>query len=152
MQKNRRSTKQCLVQKRKKYFKFKFCCCWLSFGVNYFIQVDGQKIMDRHMSEDVKERLDSSTLSPPSEDALVNLEFTLGRPSWQMDCTESSHELALLKCWSINQSNRFTCFNYEEMDEWIILACCISCGPCTCLVISLKFCLDWWGEKKGWHD
>ncbi|KAI6688939.1 hypothetical protein NL676_025767 [Syzygium grande] len=61
-------------------------------------KVDGQKIVDRHISEDVKERLDSSSLSPPSGDALVNLEFTLGRPSWQMDSTESSHEFTLLKC------------------------------------------------------
>ncbi|KAK3425447.1 hypothetical protein EUGRSUZ_F02401 [Eucalyptus grandis] len=61
-------------------------------------KVDGQKIIDRRMSEDAKERLDSSSLSPPPEDALVNLEFTLGRPSWQMDCTESSPELTLLKC------------------------------------------------------
>lgn len=61
-------------------------------------KVDGQNIIDRRMSEDAKERLDSSSLSPPPEDALVNLEFTLGRPSWQMDCTESSPELTLLKC------------------------------------------------------
>ncbi|KAF8024277.1 hypothetical protein BT93_F1465 [Corymbia citriodora subsp. variegata] len=61
-------------------------------------KVDGQKIIDRHMFEDMKERLDPSSLSPPSGDALVNLEFTLGRPSWQMDTTESSHELTLLKC------------------------------------------------------
>ncbi|OAY50867.1 probable transcription factor KAN4 [Manihot esculenta] len=49
-----------------------------------------------HMSERVKERLESSSLSP--SDMLVNLEFTLGRPSWQMDYAESSNELTLLKC------------------------------------------------------
>ncbi|KAJ9166159.1 hypothetical protein P3X46_020945 [Hevea brasiliensis] len=49
-----------------------------------------------HMSERVKERLDSRSL-PPS-DMLINLEFTLGRPSWQMDCAETSNELTLLKC------------------------------------------------------
>uniref|UniRef100_A0A5B6Z5G4 Putative transcription factor KAN4 isoform X2 n=1 Tax=Davidia involucrata TaxID=16924 RepID=A0A5B6Z5G4_DAVIN len=49
-----------------------------------------------HMSEREKERLDSSSLS--SSDMLLNLEFTLGRPSWQMDNAESSNELTLLKC------------------------------------------------------
>ncbi|KAF2309918.1 hypothetical protein GH714_005618 [Hevea brasiliensis] len=49
-----------------------------------------------HMSERVKERLDSRSL-PPS-DMLIILEFTLGRPSWQMDCAETSNELTLLKC------------------------------------------------------
>ncbi|KAJ9186674.1 hypothetical protein P3X46_002220 [Hevea brasiliensis] len=49
-----------------------------------------------HMSERVKERLDSSSLS--SSDMLINLEFTLGRPSWQMDYAEPSNELTLLKC------------------------------------------------------
>ncbi|XP_002510296.2 probable transcription factor KAN4 [Ricinus communis] len=51
---------------------------------------------DLHMSDRVKESLDSSSLS--STDMLVNLEFTLGRPSWQMDYAESSNELTLLKC------------------------------------------------------
>lgn len=113
--------------------------------------MDGQKIVDRHISEDVKERLDSSSLSPPSGDALVNLEFTLGRPSWQLDSTESSHEFTLLKCWSISQSNWFASFNYEEMDEWIIWACYIFVHPPNCSVISLQF-LSWLmgkGEGEG---
>ncbi|XP_030512767.1 probable transcription factor KAN4 [Rhodamnia argentea] len=61
-------------------------------------KVDEQKIIDRHMPEDVKGRLHSTSSSPHAEDALVNLEFTLGRPSWQLDSTESSHGLTLLKC------------------------------------------------------
>lgn len=45
------------------------------------------------------ERLDSSSLTA-SDDKLLNLEFTLGRPSWQMDYADqsSNHELTLLHC------------------------------------------------------
>ncbi|XVF63955.1 hypothetical protein PTKIN_Ptkin09bG0128300 [Pterospermum kingtungense] len=50
-----------------------------------------------HVSDiGMKERLDSSSLSP--SDMFLDLEFTLGRPSWQMDYAESSNELTLLKC------------------------------------------------------
>ncbi|KDP38421.1 hypothetical protein JCGZ_04346 [Jatropha curcas] len=48
------------------------------------------------VSDRVKETLERSSLS--SSDMLVNLEFTLGRPSWKMDYAESSNELTLLKC------------------------------------------------------
>ncbi|KAL5558164.1 hypothetical protein UlMin_034375 [Ulmus minor] len=45
----------------------------------------------------LKERLDSSSLS--SSNMYLNLEFTLGRPSWQKDYAhDSSKELTLLKC------------------------------------------------------
>ncbi|KAL4296357.1 hypothetical protein GQ457_12G018870 [Hibiscus cannabinus] len=57
------------------------------------VKVDG----DNHVSDRRKERLDSSSLS--TSDVLLNLEFTLGRPSWQMDYAhESSNELTLIKC------------------------------------------------------
>ncbi|KAM3710515.1 hypothetical protein ACB094_01G037200 [Castanea mollissima] len=59
---------------------------------------DGHNIEGPHVnvSDSVKERLDSSSMSPSN--TLLNLEFTLGRPNWQMDYVESSTELALLKC------------------------------------------------------
>lgn len=61
---------------------------------------DGRKTA-LHMSDNNEvevERLDSSTLS--ASDKLLNLEFTLGRPSWQMDYADqsSNHELTLLRC------------------------------------------------------
>ncbi|KAF9668620.1 hypothetical protein SADUNF_Sadunf14G0022600 [Salix dunnii] len=49
-----------------------------------------------HAAANRKERLDSSSSS--SSDMLLNLEFTLGRPSWQLDYAESTNELTLLKC------------------------------------------------------
>ncbi|KAJ6940026.1 hypothetical protein NC651_006242 [Populus alba x Populus x berolinensis] len=57
---------------------------------------DGQKAT-LHMAANMKERLDSSSLSS-SSDMLLNLEFTLGRPSWHLNYDESSNELTLLKC------------------------------------------------------
>ncbi|KAJ4701840.1 putative Homeodomain-like superfamily protein [Melia azedarach] len=61
-------------------------------------KADGSKTALHLSHNDAVERLDSSSLSP-SDDKLLNLEFTLGRPSWQMDYAESSnHELTLLKC------------------------------------------------------
>lgn len=48
------------------------------------------------LPDNVKERLECSSLAPSEK--LVNLEFTLGRPSWQMDHAESPNELTLLKC------------------------------------------------------
>ncbi|KAK7831673.1 putative transcription factor kan4 [Quercus suber] len=59
---------------------------------------DGHNIEAPHVnaSDGAKERLDSSSMSPSN--TLLNLEFTLGRPNWQMDYVESSTELALLKC------------------------------------------------------
>ncbi|GMI91214.1 KANADI 4, ABERRANT TESTA SHAPE [Hibiscus trionum] len=54
-------------------------------------KVDGDKAA-LHVSD----RLDSGPLSP--SDMFLNLEFTLGRPSWKMDYAESSKELALLRC------------------------------------------------------
>ncbi|KAI4316762.1 hypothetical protein L6164_024710 [Bauhinia variegata] len=56
--------------------------------------VDGQN--EGLSSNSVKERLDSSSLS--RSDMMLNLEFTLGRPTWQKDHAESSKELTLLKC------------------------------------------------------
>ncbi|KAL4334832.1 hypothetical protein GQ457_07G025910 [Hibiscus cannabinus] len=58
-------------------------------------KVDGDKA-SLHVSDRMKERLDSGSLSP--SDMFLNLEFTLGRPSWKMDYAESSNELALLRC------------------------------------------------------
>ncbi|KAK8572533.1 hypothetical protein V6N13_048125 [Hibiscus sabdariffa] len=50
-----------------------------------------------HVSDNLlKERLDSSSLSP--SDKLLNLEFTLGRPTWQLDHAQSSNDFALLNC------------------------------------------------------
>ncbi|KAJ4840172.1 hypothetical protein Tsubulata_051252 [Turnera subulata] len=50
-----------------------------------------------HVSEGVKEMgLDTSSLS--STEMLLNLEFTLGRPTWQMEYADSSNELTPLKC------------------------------------------------------
>ncbi|KAJ6344617.1 hypothetical protein OIU76_006188 [Salix suchowensis] len=49
-----------------------------------------------HVAANMKGRLDSSSSS--SSDMLLNLEFTLGRPSWQLDYAESTNELTLLKC------------------------------------------------------
>ncbi|KAJ8762140.1 hypothetical protein K2173_007290 [Erythroxylum novogranatense] len=49
-----------------------------------------------HVFSSEKDRLECSSFSPPA--VLLNLEFTLGRPSWQMDYTESSTELTPLKC------------------------------------------------------
>ncbi|PON70128.1 KANADI transcription factor [Parasponia andersonii] len=53
---------------------------------------------DLRISDSLKERLDSSSLS--SSTMCLNLEFTLGRPSWQKDYAhhDSSNELTLLKC------------------------------------------------------
>ncbi|XP_015884755.3 probable transcription factor KAN4 isoform X1 [Ziziphus jujuba] len=52
---------------------------------------------DLQVADRLKERLDSSSLS--SSNMYLNLEFTLGRPSWQMDHShESSNEATLLKC------------------------------------------------------
>ncbi|KAG4200237.1 hypothetical protein ERO13_A05G198800v2 [Gossypium hirsutum] len=58
-------------------------------------KVDGDKAV-LHMSDRMKERLDSSSMSP--SDMFLNLEITLGRPTLQMDYAESSNELTLLKC------------------------------------------------------
>ncbi|KAK8585063.1 hypothetical protein V6N13_139002 [Hibiscus sabdariffa] len=66
----------------------------LTFELNN-AKVDGDKAA-LHVSDRTKERLDSGSLSP--SDMFLNLEFTLGRPSWQMDYAESSNELSLLKC------------------------------------------------------
>lgn len=58
--------------------------------------MEGHKVA-LHVAEGPKERVDSSALSP--SDMLLNLEFTLGRPSWQIDYADQSpNELALLKC------------------------------------------------------
>ncbi|KAL4272915.1 hypothetical protein GQ457_13G020010 [Hibiscus cannabinus] len=58
----------------------------------------GVEKAELHVSGNLhKERLDSSSLSP--SDKLLNLEFTLGRPSWQLDHAESSNDLALLNCY-----------------------------------------------------
>ncbi|XVF74134.1 hypothetical protein PTKIN_Ptkin13bG0035800 [Pterospermum kingtungense] len=57
-------------------------------------KVDGGKEVG-NVSDRMTERFDSSSLSP--SDMFLNLEFTLGRPSWQMDYTESSNELTLVR-------------------------------------------------------
>ncbi|KAI8002992.1 putative transcription factor KAN4 [Camellia lanceoleosa] len=64
------------------------------FGAND-TKMDGREAA-LHMSDSKKERLDDSNLS--SSDMLLNLEFTLGRPSWQMDYAEPPNDLTLLKC------------------------------------------------------
>lgn len=59
-------------------------------------KMEGHKVA-LHVAEGAKERVDSSALSP--SDMLLNLEFTLGRTSWQIDYADQSpNELALLKC------------------------------------------------------
>ncbi|KAK6939537.1 SANT/Myb domain [Dillenia turbinata] len=65
---------------------------------NDLSKVDGHDSGSRNMGEGEREKLDSCSLS--SSDGLLNLnlEFTLGRPSWHADCVESSDELTLLKC------------------------------------------------------
>ncbi|OMO87667.1 putative transcription factor KAN4-like protein [Corchorus capsularis] len=68
----------------------------LTFRPDHDSKVDGDKAI-LHVSDRMKERLDSSNTLSPS-DMFLNLEFTLGRPSWQMDYAESSNELTLLKC------------------------------------------------------
>ncbi|EXC43704.1 putative transcription factor KAN4 [Morus notabilis] len=55
---------------------------------------------DIQVSDSLKERMDSTSLSSNSNTCL-NLEFTLGRPSWQKDHVHhdpSNNELNLLKC------------------------------------------------------
>ncbi|XP_044510830.1 probable transcription factor KAN4 [Mangifera indica] len=59
-------------------------------------KADGRKAALHVADHRVVERFDSNSLA--SSDKFLNLEFTLGRPSWQMDCAESSKELTLLKC------------------------------------------------------
>ncbi|KAJ0086777.1 hypothetical protein Patl1_09053 [Pistacia atlantica] len=59
-------------------------------------KVDGRRAAVHMSDQNVVERLDSNSLAP--SDKFLNLEFTLGRPSWQMDYAESSKELTLLKC------------------------------------------------------
>ncbi|XP_044475146.1 probable transcription factor KAN4 isoform X2 [Mangifera indica] len=59
-------------------------------------KADGRKAALHVSDHNAVERLDSNS-SAPSE-KFLNLEFTLGRQSWQMDYTESSKELTLLKC------------------------------------------------------
>ncbi|KAE9600058.1 hypothetical protein Lal_00046049 [Lupinus albus] len=56
--------------------------------------VNGQNYVCQ--SNFMKERLDSSPLS--RSEAILNLEFTLGRSNWEAEHAESSRELTLLKC------------------------------------------------------
>ncbi|RWR77269.1 putative transcription factor KAN4 isoform X1 [Cinnamomum micranthum f. kanehirae] len=56
-----------------------------------------------HMPHNESEKLNLSSLPSPYVDSnllpkLPNLEFTLGRQSWQMDYAENPNELTLLKC------------------------------------------------------
>ncbi|XP_057975389.1 probable transcription factor KAN4 [Malania oleifera] len=62
--------------------------------------VDKHEVARDVFDRDIKNKLDaSSTISSSSSEMLLNLEFTLGRPSWQrVDICESSNELSLLKC------------------------------------------------------
>lgn len=62
-------------------------------------KVDGHEAA-LHLSEREEEILENSSLSS-SSNMLLNLEFTLGRPSWQMDYAiagSSNIDLTLLKC------------------------------------------------------
>lgn len=59
------------------------------------------KTVDRHeggleMCKYEREGFDSSSISPPNMQ--LNLEFTLGRPSFQLDNTEFSNDSTLLNC------------------------------------------------------
>ncbi|XP_058081556.1 probable transcription factor KAN4 [Magnolia sinica] len=63
----------------------------------------GQYEDARHVSSTGTDKLYLTTLPTPRVGSkqlpnLPNLEITLGRQSWQMDCVESSNELTLLKC------------------------------------------------------
>ncbi|KAF5747082.1 hypothetical protein HS088_TW06G01261 [Tripterygium wilfordii] len=55
---------------------------------------EGKRAGELQVSDSVEESLDSTSLS--ASDMLLNLEFTLGRPSWKMHYVESSNELTLL--------------------------------------------------------
>ncbi|RDY11010.1 putative transcription factor KAN4, partial [Mucuna pruriens] len=57
---------------------------------------DGHNNYEVGLSNCMKEGLDSTCLS--RSEAMLDLEFTLGRPNWQKDHAESSRELTLLKC------------------------------------------------------
>lgn len=66
------------------------------------MQVDQYQIAV-HMPHNESEKLNLSSLPSPYVDSnllpkLPNLEFTLGRQSWQMDYAENPNELTLLKC------------------------------------------------------
>ncbi|TKY57764.1 transcription factor KAN4 [Spatholobus suberectus] len=69
-------------------------------GLTYSHLKGNETMVDGHnyggLSNCMKERLDSTPLS--RSEAMLDLEFTLGRPSWQKDHAESSRELTLLKC------------------------------------------------------
>ncbi|XP_062098160.1 probable transcription factor KAN4 isoform X2 [Humulus lupulus] len=58
---------------------------------------NGAKV-EKKRSDSLEERVECSSLS--SSNMCLNLEFTLGRPSWQKDYAhhDSSNELTLLKC------------------------------------------------------
>ncbi|KAK3015142.1 hypothetical protein RJ639_006292 [Escallonia herrerae] len=59
-------------------------------------KVDGHEAAAVEFSKEEVKKLDNSYLS--SSKMLLNLEFTLGRASWQMDHAGSSNDLTLLKC------------------------------------------------------
>ncbi|KAK2969398.1 hypothetical protein RJ640_020341 [Escallonia rubra] len=59
-------------------------------------KVDGHEAAAVQFSKEEVKKLDNSYLS--SSEMLLNLEFTLGRASWQMDNAGSSNDLTLLKC------------------------------------------------------
>ncbi|KAK7383088.1 hypothetical protein VNO78_28756 [Psophocarpus tetragonolobus] len=66
-----------------------------------YCEVKGNEgMVDGHnyggLSNCMKEGLDCTPLS--RTEAMLDLEFTLGRPNWQKDHAESSRELTLLKC------------------------------------------------------
>ncbi|XP_042507487.1 probable transcription factor KAN4 [Macadamia integrifolia] len=63
---------------------------------NHTDKVDDGYGTDHHISQD-EEKFFLSSLAKSSH-MLPNLEFTLGRQSWQMDYAEPSNELTLLKC------------------------------------------------------
>ncbi|KAB1220423.1 putative transcription factor KAN4 [Morella rubra] len=66
------------------------------FKANDTKVLDGRNAAPHMSDHSVKGGLDSSSMSQSK--TLVNLEFTLGRPNWQMDYVESSNDLTLLKC------------------------------------------------------
>ncbi|XP_027332450.1 probable transcription factor KAN4 [Abrus precatorius] len=69
-------------------------------GLTYSQLKGNETMVDEHnyggLSNCMKESLDSTPLS--RSEAILDLEFTLGRSSWQTEHAESSRELTLLKC------------------------------------------------------
>ncbi|CAK7347631.1 unnamed protein product [Dovyalis caffra] len=95
IQKNQRNSGPLSMEGNEKNRSSLESLTYSNFEAHDHSKEDGHKAAF-HMAANMKERLDSTSLS--SSDTLLNLEFTLGRPSWQLDYAESSNELTLLKC------------------------------------------------------